>query len=84
VTVVHGCLLCLTWPGDLFLLQPSPDGFKKIAEMKGVLKRTAPWMHRGLPRPDKGPIPCWTLPVVARGKVYLRLSDELVCYDLMN
>ena len=84
MTVVDGCLLCLTYPGDLFLMNPSPDGFKKIAELKGILKRDTPWVHHGIPRPDKGRIPCYTLPVVARGKVYLRLSDELLCYDLMK
>ena len=86
VTMVDGCLVCLTFAGDLFLLDPQPDGFKKLAEMKGVLKRDTPWMHHGVVcHPNsKVQTPCWTVPVVARGKVYLRLSDELLCYDLMN
>ena len=31
-----------------------------------------------------GVAPCWTAPTVARGKVYIRYSDRLVCYDLME
>ena len=82
LTLVDGHLLCLTFAGDLFLVDPRPDGFKKITEWKGVLKRDTPWRHHGGNYSNQGQTPCWTVPVVARGKVYLRWSDELLCYDL--
>jgi outer membrane protein assembly factor BamB len=87
VTYVDGCLIYLNYAGDLSLIEASPAAFKKITEMKGVLKRNTRWMHHGQPgdaslRP--GQIPCYTMPAIARGKIYLRLSDELLCYDLMK
>jgi outer membrane protein assembly factor BamB len=94
VVEVDGCLLCLTYGGDLWLLDPSPDGFKKITEWKGAVKIQPWWRHTGspagvaivpeVPLAAKIPgAPCWTVPVIARGKLYLRYSDTLTCYDLM-
>ena len=77
---VDGCLLCLTYTGDLWLLAPSPDGFKKVTEWKGAIKQEPWWTSNG----GKGPAPCWTIPVIARGKLYLRYSNTLTCYDLMK
>jgi outer membrane protein assembly factor BamB len=80
---VDGCLLCLTYSGDLFLIDPKPEGFKKITEWKGAIPRTS-FKHSGSPGGDVGNTPRWTVPVVARGKLYLRSSDKLECYDLMR
>lgn len=94
VVEVDGCLLCLTYGGDLWLLDPSPDAFKKITEWKGAVRIQPWWRHTGspagvgmvpeVPVPPKTPgAPCWTVPVIARGKLYLRYNDTLTCYDLM-
>ena len=78
---VDNCLLCLTYGGDLWLVDPSPDGFKKIAEWKLPIEHEK-WVVAGAP--DIPILPFWTVPVVARGKLYVRYSDLLVCYDLMK
>jgi hypothetical protein len=77
---VDGCLLCLNYYGnDLWLTEPSPDGFKKITEWKLPIP-TEKWWPPG----DYSTQPFWTVPVVARGKLYVRYNDLLVCYDLMH
>jgi RNA polymerase sigma factor (sigma-70 family) len=81
--LVDGCLLGLTYTGDLFLVLPSPDGFKKIAEWKGAIP-VRPWIYLGKPYFAPDPAPCWTMPVAARGKLYLRYDDTLTCYDLLK
>jgi hypothetical protein len=80
---VDGCLLCLTYAGDLLLVDPSPDGFKRITEWKGAVPHTSPWMHHGNPY-AKHSAPCWSIPVLAHGKLYIHYSDTLTCYDLMG
>jgi len=94
MAVVDGCLLCLTYGGDLLLVEPHPEGFKKLAEMKKAISPEAWENHRAerLNDPPRfkeavggfGVAPCWTAPAVARGKVYIRYSDRLACYDLME
>lgn len=87
---VDGCLLCLTYGGDLVLVERHPEGFKKLAEMKGVIARDL-FQHKRAeklndPQADVQMqyAPCWAAPTVARGKVYLHYSDRLMCYDLMK
>ena len=92
--VVDGCLLCLTYAGDLVLVKPAPRRFTKLAEIKGFITRDL-WIGRQAaelnePEEDKGPYgdtdyaPCWASPAVARGKLYIHYSDRLACYDLMS
>lgn len=83
--VVDGLLLCLNFEGDLFLVDPKPDKFNKLAEIKSIIKST-PWMHHGKKYSPWGhtQTPFWAMPIVARGKVYIRYSDQLTCYDLMK
>ncbi len=83
IVEVDGNLLCLKYSGDLLLLNPTPEGFKKVTEWKGAVKIQPWWTHRGSPAAYGG-APCWTIPVIARGKVYLRYNDSLACYDLMK
>ena len=80
VIEVDGNLICLTYTGDLWLVDPSPDGLKKVTEWKGAIPQQ-PWRSMGA-KDLKNPAPCWTTPVVARGKIYLRYSDSMACYDL--
>lgn len=81
--VVDGKLLCLNYSGDLFLVEPTPKGFKKITEWKGAI-RVQDWYFEGKKYDKKGTPhqPVWTGPVVARGKLYLRYHDTLTCYAL--
>jgi hypothetical protein len=93
LSVVDNCLLCLTYTGDLLLVQPTPKQFTLITEVKGFVPRDL-WIGRQTARLNEpGPgrtyeeldyAPCWTSPVVARGKLYVHYSDRLACYDLMG
>ena len=94
MALVDGCLLCLTYGGDLLLVEPHPEGFKELAEMKHAIALEDWENHRAGrlndPAQFKGTTggfgfaPCWSARTVARGKVYLHDSDRLVCYDLME
>ena len=64
-----GYLVCMDIKGNLYLINPVPGAFQKVAEMKNALKR-------------KVTHPAWTVPVVANGKIYLRYLQQLICYDL--
>jgi hypothetical protein len=77
---VDGCLLIFTFEGDLWLVKPSAKGFKKITEWKGAIKPVPWWTGKA----GKSPSPCWTMPTIARGKIYLRCSDRMVAYDLLK
>ena len=92
--VVDGCLLCLTYAGDLLLVKPTPSKFTKLAEIKGLVARdlwiarqeeklNEPEAQRPYPYDDLDYAPCWAPPAVARGKLYIHYSDRLTCYDLM-
>lgn len=67
---VDGYLLCCDIKGNVFLMQPDPDRFIKVAEMRNALGDV------------KGPV--WTKPVVANGLLYLRFKQRLVCYNLVR
>jgi len=67
---VDGHLLCMDIEGNLFLVNPDPSGFKKVAELRGALGDV---IH-----------PAWTIPVIANGRLYLRYMQRLLCYDLMQ
>lgn len=67
---VDGYLLCMDIKGNLFLVEPDPNAFRKVTEFKhalGKVKHTA-----------------WTVPVIANDKLYLRYMQHLVCYDLVD
>ncbi len=66
---VDAHLLCMDIKGNLFLVKPDPNEFRKITEFRGAIedvKHTA-----------------WTIPVVANGRLYLRYMQRLICYNLM-
>ena len=67
---VDGHLLCQDIKGNLFLVQPEPNAFTKVTEMKAALGEVGN--------------PVWTVPTVANGKLYLRYMQRLICYDLIN
>jgi len=67
---VDGHLLCMDIEGNLFLVKPDPNEFKKITEFRGAMGSVK---H-----------PAWTKPIVANGRLYLRYMQHLVCYNLMQ
>ena len=60
-------LLCLNNRGKLLLVKPSVEGATKLSEF-------APFTG------DVNPV--WTQPVIARGKLYVRFANQLVCYEI--
>ncbi len=74
---LDGHLLCLTDMGKLLLVDPKPDSYRKVTEFQTSLNIT----DSGYPAKSQF---AWTHPVVARGKVYVRYCNQLICYDLMN
>ncbi|MHC4355405.1 MAG: PQQ-binding-like beta-propeller repeat protein, partial [Planctomycetota bacterium] len=74
---VDGHLLCMTDKGKLMLVDPKPDECRKVTEFQTSLNI----VDSGYPAKSQF---AWTHPVVARGKVYVRYCNQLICYDLMN
>jgi len=70
-TTVHvdDHLLCMDIKGNLFLINPDPDTFRKVAEFRGAVGDVT--------------YPAWTIPVIANGRLYLRYMQHLICYNLM-
>ncbi|MDR3406416.1 MAG: PQQ-like beta-propeller repeat protein [Chthoniobacter sp.] len=64
--LADGKLIALGEAGLLGLFKPTPDNLEEIARWQ------VPQMH----------YPCWTAPVLANKRLYLRDEDHLVCYDL--
>jgi len=71
-TLVHvdGHLICMDIKGNLFLVEPDPNEFKKVTELRAALGDVT---H-----------PAWTVPTVANGRLYLRYMQRLICYDLIS
>ena len=69
IVYVDGYLLFKTHNGRFGLIEAKPDVAKKVAD----------W------RPPRSPSRRdWTIPVVARGRLYNRYRGNLTCYDLMK
>ncbi len=63
-------LICQDIKGNLFLVRPDPEGFRKVAEHRGAV----PGVRQN----------AWTVPVVANGRLYLRYRQRLICYALVK
>lgn len=70
--LADGHLICLSENGSLHLLKATPDSSELI---RSVLLEDATGAERLVP-------PAWAAPVLARGLLYLRGDDRLVCLDL--
>jgi outer membrane protein assembly factor BamB len=64
--VADGKLIALGEAGLLGLFKPNPEKLEEIARWQVPKLR----------------YPCWTAPVLANKRLYLRDEDHLVCYDL--
>ena len=51
--LLGGCLLVLTFEGDLWLVQPSAEKFSKITEWKGAIQPVPWWTGNGGKGPSK-------------------------------
>jgi outer membrane protein assembly factor BamB len=66
IIYADGMLYCLGEKGKMGLVEASPEEFKLVSMFD-------------LPM---GEGPCWTHPVIAGGKLYLRWSDNLYVYEI--
>jgi len=64
--LADGKLIALGEAGLLGLFKPNPDKIEELARWQ------VPQMR----------YPCWTAPVLANKRLYLRDEDHLICYDL--
>jgi outer membrane protein assembly factor BamB len=69
---VDGHFICLTEAGDLLLLKANPKKLDvvSIVNPKGKLAGMLDY-------------PCWAAPILAKGLLYVRGKDELVCLELI-
>lgn len=65
---VDSHIICQDLKGNLFLLNPNPDKFELLGEIKSAIEDVKN--------------PAWTAPTIANGKLYLRYLQRLVCYDI--
>jgi outer membrane protein assembly factor BamB len=63
-------LLCMDIDGNLFLVKPDPNQFRKVTEFRKALGQVIN--------------PAWTIPVIANGRLYLRYMQRLLCYDILS
>lgn len=67
IAYADGRLYCLGERGNVALLDPTPDGPKRVSRFK-------------LSQTDNRPF--WAHPVVCRGRLYVRYDDTLFAYDI--
>jgi outer membrane protein assembly factor BamB len=78
VALACGQLVVLGEYGDLALVQATPDRYEEVSRVR-VVGEVAPGRVADLLTP-----PCWAAPVIARGLLYVRGKDRLVCLDLTD
>ncbi len=74
----EGLFYCLTEDGKMGIAKISPAGYELVSSF--VFKKYKRFKTGGI-REDE-PKPCWTHPVVAGGKLFLRDQDNIFCYDI--
>jgi outer membrane protein assembly factor BamB len=78
VVLARGHLVVLGEYGDLALVRAAPDRYEEVSRTR-VVGEVAPGREADLLAP-----PCWAAPVIARGLLYVRGKDRLVCLDLTD
>lgn len=73
-----GKLIILDGDGDLVIAEANPEKYVEISKAK--ILQTGPFQHEG---PGSAPRCCWTAPVLANGKIYVRdTHGYLACVDM--
>lgn len=78
VTLACGHLVVLGEYGDLALVRATPDRYDEVSRVR-VVGEVSPGREADLLTP-----PCWAAPVIARGLLYVRGKDRIVCLDLTD
>jgi outer membrane protein assembly factor BamB len=66
--LADGRLIILTEEGNVDIVEATPKGYKRTAQVKNLL--------------HSGATPCWVLPALSDGRLYFRDSDQVFCIDL--
>ncbi len=78
VALACGHLVVLGEYGDLALVRATPERYDEVSRTR-VVGVVEPGRETDLLTP-----PCWAAPVIARGLLYVRGKDRLVCLDLTD
>ena len=78
VAWADGLFYCLTEDGKMGIARLSPAGYELVSSF--VFKKYKLFKTGGIREDDEKP--CWTHPVVAGGKLFLRDQDNISCYDI--
>jgi outer membrane protein assembly factor BamB len=77
-TLACGHVVVLGEYGDLALVRATPDRYEELSRVR-VVGEVEPGREADLLTP-----PCWAAPVIARGLLYVRGKDRLVCLNLTD
>lgn len=78
LSAAGGRLIIIDGDGDLIIATANPTGFKELARTK-VFTHIGPYRSY----PDNDPNACWTAPVLANGRIFVRSSyGDLACVDV--
>jgi hypothetical protein len=70
---VDGHFICQAEDGLLYLIKINPEKFEKVS--------VAAFSSNGVPLLQE---PCWCAPVLAKGLLYVRGRNTLLCIDLFQ
>ena len=74
----EGLFYCLTEDGKMGIAKISPAGYELVSSF--VFKKYKRFKTGGIGEDEAKP--CWTHPVVAGGKLFLRDQGNIFCYDI--
>ncbi len=77
-TLACGHVVVLGEYGDLALVRATPERYEELSRVR-VVGEVEPGREADLLTP-----PCWAAPVIARGLLYVRGKDRLVCLNLTD
>jgi outer membrane protein assembly factor BamB len=79
LTAADGKLIVIKGDGTLLIAAASPEGYTELASSRVFQLRN--WRSY----PDGRPNTCWTDPVLADGRIYVRTTHgELACVDVSS
>ena len=79
---VDGHFVCLGEDGVLRLLKATHEKYDEVASVTYINETAERNVFTGR-RPNLLKSPCWAAPVLARGLLYVRGDDKLVCLELI-
>jgi outer membrane protein assembly factor BamB len=77
LSTADGMLIILTGSGELIIAEASPRGYNELSRARVLTMKD----NRGIPQPEQHH--CWTWPVLADGRIYVRCNHgNLVSVDV--